>query len=342
MRKKILIFGSGSIGTHHANAGVSLNNDVYITDIKMEQLLNMKNNIYPARYKKWNKNINLIDYNQVMYLKKKFDLIIVGVPPKNHLDVLKLCVKKLKYKKILIEKPLCVFNQSFNFIKKKNIEDKIFTGYNHSVARSFKFFINRLRASKKNKIKAIIQWKESFDLVMKAHPWIKSINKSYLSNLKDGGGVSHEYSHALHFFIILREIIFKDEKPKFSKKIFYKKNNKRKYDKEIKLEYKLKNKSLKLIANSLNNPPIKKIDINFDKNKNLNWYRKLEKGVEKVEEYYKKQKVYSFKITRRKDFISELKLLLKTNKKTNKDLEFLNLKYSLMVMGLLKQIFKNV
>ena len=43
----------------------------------MEQLLNMKNNIYPARYKKWNKNINLIDYNQVMYLKK-FDLIIVG------------------------------------------------------------------------------------------------------------------------------------------------------------------------------------------------------------------------------------------------------------------------
>ena len=68
----------------------------------------------------------------------------------------------------------------------------------------------------------------------------------------------------------------------------------------------------------------------------------MEKGVEKVEEYYKKQKVYSFKITRRKDFISELKLLLKTNKKTNKDLEFLNLKYSLMVMGLLKQIFKNV
>ena len=67
----------------------------------------------------------------------------------------------------------------------------------------------------------------------------------------------------------------------------------------------------------------------------------MEKGVEKVEEYYKKQK-YSFKITRRKDFISELKLLLKTNKKTNKDLEFLNLKYSLMVMGLLKQIFKNV
>ncbi len=342
MKKKILIFGSGSIGTHHANAGVSLNNEVYITDINNEQLLNMKNNIYPNRYKKWNKKIKLVNYNQVSNLKKKFDLIIVGVPPKNHLNVLKLCFKKIKFKKILIEKPLCVFNQSFDFLKKKKMTDKIFTGFNHSVARSFKFFINRLRSSKKNKIKATIQWKESFNLVMQAHPWIESINKSYLSNFKDGGGVSHEYSHALHFFIILREIIFENEKPKFSKKISFKKSGKRKYDKEISLEYKFKNKSLKLIANSLNNSPIKKIDINFDKNKNLNWHRKLENGVEKVEENYEKQKVHFFKITRRKDFINELKLLLKTNKKTNNDLDFLSLKYSFMVMRLLKQIFKNV
>ena len=119
MKKKILIFGSGSIGTHHANAGVSLNNEVYITDINNEQLLNMKNNIYPNRYKKWNKKIKLVNYNQVSKLKKKFDLIIVGVPPKNHLNVLKLCFKKIKFKKILIEKPLCVFNQSFDFLKKK-------------------------------------------------------------------------------------------------------------------------------------------------------------------------------------------------------------------------------
>ena len=75
----------------------------------------------------------------------------MGVPPKNHLNVLKLCFKKIKFKKILIEKPLCVFNQSFDFLKKKKMTDKIFTGFNHSVARSFKFFINRLKSSKKIK-----------------------------------------------------------------------------------------------------------------------------------------------------------------------------------------------
>ena len=30
MKKKILIFGSGSIGTHHANAAITLKNDVFI------------------------------------------------------------------------------------------------------------------------------------------------------------------------------------------------------------------------------------------------------------------------------------------------------------------------
>ncbi len=43
---KVLIFGSGSIGTHHANAAISLNCDVFITDKKDSQLINMCENIY--------------------------------------------------------------------------------------------------------------------------------------------------------------------------------------------------------------------------------------------------------------------------------------------------------
>ena len=44
MLKKILIFGAGSIGAHHINAGRSLGCDVYFTDINFEQAIYLKNN----------------------------------------------------------------------------------------------------------------------------------------------------------------------------------------------------------------------------------------------------------------------------------------------------------
>ena len=45
MKKKILIFGSGSVGAHHANAARSLNANVFITDINFEQLEYVKNKL---------------------------------------------------------------------------------------------------------------------------------------------------------------------------------------------------------------------------------------------------------------------------------------------------------
>ena len=68
MKKKILIFGSGSIGTHHANAAVSLNYNVFITDKEENQLINMSENIYPSRYKKWNEQIKCLPYKSVFNL----------------------------------------------------------------------------------------------------------------------------------------------------------------------------------------------------------------------------------------------------------------------------------
>ena len=80
MKEKILIFGSGSIGTHHANAAISLNCEVFITDKKKSQLKNMQENIYPGRYGKWNNKIQCISYNNIFKLKHNFDIIIIGVP----------------------------------------------------------------------------------------------------------------------------------------------------------------------------------------------------------------------------------------------------------------------
>lgn len=338
---KVLIFGSGSIGTHHANAAVSLNCEVFITDKKDTQLINMRENIYPGRYGKWNKKINIISYNQVFFLKHYFDIIIIGVPPKNHLSLIKLCKKNLKFKKILVEKPLCVYNENYNFLKKKDFKDKVFCGYNHSISKSFLHFVKSLEnVLKKNKsnVKIDIEWKESFDLILKAHPWIDSLNQSYLSNLKIGGGVSHEYSHAIHLFIILKELLFKNNTINFKKKIQFKKAGKFKYDNFVHLSYFDNSKELNLTINSKNNPAIKKISVDVGGRKFLNWHRLLEKQREIYSVNFPIKKNKIFLITRRKDFINELELLLKKNKKSI--IKYLNLDYAIKVNLLLKKMFK--
>ena len=342
-KKKILIFGAGSIGTHHANAAVSLNCDVYVTDISNTQLKNMKFNIYPSRYGKWNKNINFIDYKNVFKQKKNFDLIILGVPPKFHLELLKLCEKKINFKKILVEKPLCVYNQNFTFLKNKKISNKIYCGFNHSISKSFLFFLKKLNTIENANLKIDVLWKESFKLVMKAHPWIESIDKSYLSNIKEGGGVSHEYSHAIHLFLIIKSIIFKDSKTIFYKKIQYENKKNRRFDNLIKLKIKKNNKELNLTITSKNTPTIKKINVFENKIKKLTWDRKLEKEKEIVYSNFRLKKNKVFRITRRQDFINELQIIL-FKKHQFDSLKYIKFGYAAEVMYLLKKIFtkKNV
>ena len=342
MKKKILIFGSGSIGTHHANAAISLNYDVFITDRKDSQLNNMRENLYPERYGKWNDKIKCVPYNVVFGLKYNFDLVIIGVPPASHLDLIKLCKKNIKFKKILVEKPLCAYNQNFNFLKKNFLKNKIFCGFNHSISKSILYFLSNLKKAlnkNKSKVEINIEWKESFNLVLKAHPWIKSLNNSYLSNYKIGGGVCQEYSHAIHFFVILKEFLFKSNTCSFKKKINFKKVGKFKYDKSATLTYFDKSKKLNLFLNSINNPPIKKIIVKVKEKEILKWERILEKKREVFNMDLSTKKHINFPITRREDFINEINLLV--NKKNTKNLNYLKLNYAIKVNLLLRRIFKD-
>ena len=107
--KKILIFGSGSIGNHMAHACVSFGWDVFITDINNNALERMKNEIYVKRYKKWNNKITQINYSEVFKLKFNFDLIILGTPPITHVKLFHECKKNLFFSNILIEKPIAEY-----------------------------------------------------------------------------------------------------------------------------------------------------------------------------------------------------------------------------------------
>ena len=78
--KKVLIFGSGSIGNHMAFACRKIGLEVYITDASKKALKRMKDKIYPSRYGFWDNKIKQINLNDCDKLKEKFDLIIIGTP----------------------------------------------------------------------------------------------------------------------------------------------------------------------------------------------------------------------------------------------------------------------
>ena len=101
--KSVLIFGSGSIGNHMAFACRKNKMQVYVTDISKKALNRMREEIYPRRYGSWDNKINLTDYSDLKKIKKNFDLIIIGTPPKTHIKIYNYCREKLSYKKILIE-----------------------------------------------------------------------------------------------------------------------------------------------------------------------------------------------------------------------------------------------
>lgn len=333
----ILIFGCGSIGTHHAHAARSLGFNVFITDIKKNQIDYMKEKLFPSRYGKWDNKIVCLKYENVFSNKKVFDLIIIGTSPLFHLDVLKKSFKKLKYKKISIEKPLSVYWQKIDFLKKNN--KNLFCGFNHSISPSILHVFEMIKKKKIGKIHYIkINWKEDFKLVLKAHPWIKSIKDSYLSDIKRGGGVLHEYSHALHLGLCFRNILFPKKNTKMSEKILFKKVSDYKYDSEAIIELKYKNIVIEINIDSTTNPPKKDLTI-FGAEGKIYWKRNMKKSQENIS-LSKGRKILknNFLISRPLDFINQLKILLKKNNSSIKNITTIN--SAIEVMEVIKSIFK--
>ena len=339
MKKKILIFGAGSIGAHHINAGRSLGCDVYFTDINFNQALYLMDKLYPSRYKKWDKKIKFVPYDQITKLKGIFNLVVLGVPPQNHLDLLKFCFKHIKFKKILVEKPLSVFNQNFKSLNNIKNKNKIFCGFNHSVSKSLLKVFNLIKNDKIGNINSvIINWKEDFNYILKAHPWIKDLKDTYLSKLKIGGGGIQEYSHAIHLAVIFKNMMFKD-KFELKKKILFNKKEKEYYDYKSDIFFERKEKKISLHINTKSKKVKKSIQIYGSKGY-IFWLRELEKKKETIFLSNNKKQKINFKINRRDDFINEHKILYVNNDK--KKIENLSLKNSIDTMICINRLLNNV
>ena len=339
-KKNVLIFGAGSIGNHMTYASINLGYKVFITDKSQTALNRMKKLIYKKRYGNWNKEITQVSYKDVFKNKFFFDLIIIGTPPDTHLDLAENIIKNLKFKNILIEKPLFPFNQKKINLSNKKINGNIFCGYNHSLSNSFLEFIKILSNKKFRNINFIdIQWREGWEGILGAHFWMKNEYDSYLGNYLQGGGASQEHSHSIHLGYILKKLFLKKDCKYKNGQTYFQKSGKKKYDKFSQLFFANKTQSMN-ISIDLFSPVAKKeilvcsdrfkvkLEINFKKNQDA------------ITTYSNgKQKIKIFKKTRSMEFENELNHIKKVTNTSHYKNSSINLSNAVETMEIIKKHF---
>jgi len=202
MHLKTKIIGAGSIGNHLAQAARRMGWDVTVVDNDSEALRRMKEEIYPKRYGQWDENIKLVSSNNEP--KGGFDLICIGTPPDSHMR-LALAALKEKPKILQIEKPLC--SPSLEgldvFLKEYKSQSETITvvGYDHAVSTSIFEILNLLQQKIIGNVETIdVEFREHWQGIFSAHPWLKGPQDTYLGFWQRGGGAAGEHSHALHLW----------------------------------------------------------------------------------------------------------------------------------------------
>ena len=85
-------------------------------------------------------------------------MIIIGTPPHTHVELFNK-IKNLDFKNIFIEKPLFPKNKFSSLGQYKNF--RVYIGYNHSISKSFNYFLNIIKI-KKNIKEINIKWCEDW------------------------------------------------------------------------------------------------------------------------------------------------------------------------------------
>jgi predicted dehydrogenase len=195
----VKIIGAGSIGNHLAHASRCLGWKVTLCDLDDAALARTRNQIYPARYGRWDDEIVLRNVNDAP--RDGFDLVAIGTPPDSHVD-LALQALSGAPRAILVEKPLCTpalerAEELRSAACARGVP--IFVGYDHAVGRAVVEALPRLA-----RIGAVdtldVETREHWGGIFAAHPWLAGPADSYLGFWRRGGGACGEHSHALHLW----------------------------------------------------------------------------------------------------------------------------------------------
>lgn len=234
---KCAIIGAGSIGNHMANAARTLGWSVLMVDRDSAALSRTKTQIYPDRYGSWDEEIVLCE--GIEQVSGAFDLIVVGTPPSTHLG-LAVQALELNPRAVLIEKPLTSPEapgpQDYAFLR-KNIQSRVFVGYQHSVSESVEFFLQIANAEEFGQpLRLEVDILEHWQGIFQAHPWLKGPQDSYLGSWKEGGGALSEHSHGLNLWQHIARSLGQGEVIDFTSSFTFTSENGREYDRAVRLE----------------------------------------------------------------------------------------------------------
>ena len=203
---KVKILGAGSIGNHLSNAARSKGWDVTLCDIDPAALERTRNEIYPARYGAFDEEIKLMLNDDAP--SGGFDYIFIGTPPDSHVPLALEAVKE-KPKAILVEKPFATpdmkgCQELFDQCKANGIE--CFVGYDHAIAASTTRFAELARNIEEVKTLDVF-FREHWQGIFNAHPWLDGPADTYLGYWTRGGGALGEHSHAVHLWVYLAQVV---------------------------------------------------------------------------------------------------------------------------------------
>lgn len=189
--------------------------DVTVVDTSLDALERMKSDIYPTRYGKWDNAIKLRhDYAGGKDIPKdNFDIIMIDTPPHVRMG---LAIEALKEqpKLLHLEKPLCQ-PETFFFsglelflYNLRNMYPCMTTvGYNHAVSKSVEKVVEILKSGDIGEVITIdVEFREHWEGIFQAHPWLNGPEDSYLGDWRKGGGAGGEHSHALHLWLYLAKV----------------------------------------------------------------------------------------------------------------------------------------
>ncbi len=198
---RVKIYGAGSIGNHMAHASRALGWDVVVCDVSDAALARMREEIYPARYGAWDPAIIQVANDRAP--RDGFDLIVVGTPPPVHLP-LALDALTEHPRAILVEKPLCpptLEGAEGLHRAAHQSRTRVFVGYDHVVGKAVTRAEALIRSGVIGEVRTLdVEFREHWEGIFTAHPWLSGPADSYLGYSTQGGGASGEHSHALNLW----------------------------------------------------------------------------------------------------------------------------------------------
>jgi len=284
MAYRVKIVGAGSVGNHHANACRNIGWDVTVVDSSPEALERMRADIYPKRYGVWDETIVLASPADA---PKGFDVVMIGTPPDSHLKIATAILRDEAPRVLQIEKPLCSPTleglDEFLAEAKKHPETAIVVGYNHILAENTLKTEEILRSGELAVPQALdCEFRSNWLNILKAHPWLKGPEDTYLGFWKRGGGAGGEHSHGLNLWQHFAHVLEAGRVVEVDAMMDYVTAGGADYDRSCFLNLVTENGLVGRLAQDVITQPKRKfLDIHFE-NGTLSWWNDVSKTTDEV------------------------------------------------------------